>query len=656
MPSSEPAFNSLLGSALRSKHPRWQVRVEDSGLIPNATPDIVIEQPGGLPVIVENEYDPARTVEADARSRLGKTLASSGTVEQVIALRTPRYLSKEPNPENAIHKAGFTLRCLYGEAEQHSRWPEHTWVEVDLDGLASVIELMSLSEKRIQESMDILVGGVQRAATELREAGKNAPDMLENIAKTLSQKDGEQTSRMAMAILANALTFHTSIAGSHGIENLDQIKRKSGQNELAKRHILAAWEHIYTKVNYLPIFKLAADLLLPIANGTAQIILRVLAEVAAKLAEQGAASHYDLNARLLQRLIIDRQFLATYYTLPSSARLLAEFAISRLDVDWSNKEAVSNLRIADFACGTGALLSSAYHAVMSRYRRSNQDDQGLHPVMLEKVLVGTDIMPVATHLTASVLASAYPHVPFKTTSIATLPYGKQPPERGGHAAIGALDLIGDEEIMPLFGSGQERVQGSTEGSVEKLELLHESFDLVIMNPPFTTPTGSSASRGGIPRPDFAGFQTSREEQMQMASRLREIMSTKTEAAGHGNAGLASYFIDLAHAKVKKDGVIALVLPATYASGESWSNARKLIAKNYRDISIFSLMATGAKDYAFSADTGMGEVLVVATKGGGGQRIGPLTLILSSVQDLFWKLSQWLKLSTRYRLIKTPSYI
>ena len=629
MPLSEPAFNSILGSALRSKHPRWEVQVEHTRVIeenPSECPDIVIALPGGLSVIVENEYEPARTVEAEARSRLGKTLVSSGIIEQVIALRTPRHLSEVSSPENIIHEANFALCIPFGEAQKLLRWPEQSWVEVDLDGLASVIEIMSLSERRIRESMEILTGGVHRAAMELREAGKNAPDMLDSMAKTLCQKDSEQTSKMAMAIIANALTFHTAIAGSHGIENLDQIRRKSGRNGLAKSHILTAWEHIYTKVNYLPIFKIAADLLIPIVSRVEQKILRELTEVADKLTEQGAATQYDLNARLLQRLITDRKFLATYYTLPSSARLLAEFAISRLDVDWSDKKAVSSLRMADFACGTGALLSSAYSVAMSKYRRSKQDDQELHPLMLENVLVGTDIMPVATHLTASVLASAQPHIPFRTTSIATLPYGKQPPERGGHVAIGALDLIEDEKVMPLFDSGQERVQGSAEGSVEELDLPHESFDLVIMNPPFTSPTRSVASRADVPRPDFAGFQTSKEEQRQMGSRLSEIMSKKSEAAGHGNAGLASYFIDLAHAKVKKGGVIALVLPATFASGESWSNARKLIANNYRDIGIFSLMATGAENYAFSADTGMGEVLVVATKGGGAASLQPASYL------------------------------
>ena len=48
------------------------------------------------------------------------------------------------------------------------------------------------------------------------------------------------------------------------------------------------------------------------------------------------------------------------------------------------------------------------------------------------------------------------------------------------------------------------------------------------------------------------------------------------ACGHGNAGLASYFLDLAHIKVKPGGTIAFVLPFTMTIGTSWAKARKLL--------------------------------------------------------------------------------
>ena len=324
---------------------------------------------------------------------------------------------------------------------------------------------------------------------------------------------------------------------------------------------------------------------------------------------------------MFQRLITDRKFLATFYTLPSSATLLADLAVARLDVHWSNREAVVALKIGDFACGTGALLNAAYEAVLSRYRRTGGDDRDIHPEMMEHALVGTDIMPAATHLTASVLSSTHPSVTFGDTSILTLPYGAQPEGAGRPIAIGALDLIREEQTLPLFGTGQSRVRGRGESDGDVADLPHDSFDLVIMNPHFTRPTNHEVAE--VPVPSFAGFATSDDEMKHMSRRLRMIRTSSM--VGHGNAGLASNFIDLAHAKVRTaGGVLALVLPASFLQGEAWSAARQLFAEHYQDVVVVSIATTGATDCSFSADTGMAEVLVVATRQGGAAQAGGQT--------------------------------
>ena len=315
---------------------------------------------------------------------------------------------------------------------------------------------------------------------------------------------------------------------------------------------------------------------------------------------------------MFQRLIVDRKFLATFYTLPSSATLLAQLAVARLDIDWSDRGAVGALRIGDFACGTGALLNAAYEAVLSRCRRRGGNDRDIHPGMMEHALVGADIMPAATHLTASVLSSTHPSVTFENTSIITLPYGEQPEGSGRSIAIGSLDLIEEQETYPLFGTGRERLRGVGDSDDGLVDVPHEGFDLVIMNPPFTRSTGHEAEKVGIPAPAFAGFATSKEEMKLMSRRLRKIR--KPSMVGHGNAGLASNFIDLAHAKVKSDGgVLALVLQATFLQGKAWTAARRLLNEYYRDVVIVSIATAGTTDRAFSADTGMAEVLVVAIR-------------------------------------------
>ena len=340
------------------------------------------------------------------------------------------------------------------------------------------------------------------------------------------------------------------------------------------------------------------------------MILERMGELSSELAGLSGTSQHDLSGRMFQRLISDRKFLATFYTLPSSAALLAELAVTRLDIDWSNEEKIKALRIADFACGTGALLNAAYQAVLSRYRRRSGDDKKLHAALMEAVLVGSDIMPAATHLTASVLSSVHPEVPFASTSIITLPYGEQPTDTGQPTALGALDLIGEETTITLFGTGQQRLHGSISGKDRRLEIPHGGFDLVIMNPPFTRPTNHQVAN--VPVPSFAGFSTKEDEQRAMSRKLKRIR--KPGMAGHGNAGLASNFMDIAHAKLKRDGgVLALVLPASFLQGDSWASARQLLDEHYGDVAIISIAATGTRNCAFSADTGMAEVLVVAKR-------------------------------------------
>ncbi|MDD9982383.1 MAG: hypothetical protein OXU81_13675 [Gammaproteobacteria bacterium] len=130
-----------------------------------------------------------------------------------------------------------------------------------------------------------------------------------------------------------------------------------------------------------------------------------------------------------------------------------------------------------------------------------------------------------------------------------------------------------------------------------------------MNPPFTRPTGHEAGKIGVPVPSFAGFDTSRDEQLAMSRKLR----AQPKLFGHGNAGLASEFMDLAHDKLKSGGVLALVLPFSFVSGQAWSNARDSLSRWYRDIHVVSIATAGTTARSFSADTGMAECLVLATR-------------------------------------------
>ncbi len=68
-------------------------------------------------------------------------------------------------------------------------------------------------------------------------------------------------------------------------------------------------------------------------------------------------------------------------------------------------------------------------------------------------------------------------------------------------------------------------------------------------------------------------------------------------ASNGNAGLASNFLDLAHAKLRPGGTLALVMPASLALGGSWKPSRALLAMHYEKLVIVSLAGARSEEKA-----------------------------------------------------------
>ena len=201
-------------------------------------------------------------------------------------------------------------------------------------------------------------------------------------------------------------------------------------------------------------------------------------------------------------------------------------------------------------------------------------------------------MPAAAHLCSSQLSSVHPTVTFENTRVYTLPYGiGSGDERFSDIAIGSLDLIATGQssfIVSHRPTTSQRAQSDIE--VRDVALPHKSVDLVIMNPPFTRPTNHEIAN--VPVPSFAGFETTDNEQHMMSERLKRIRQGIDNPAGNGNAGLASNFIDLAHAKVKPGGTIALILPITSLQSTSWQAARNMLANQYENIAVVTIANCG----------------------------------------------------------------
>ena len=276
-----------------------------------------------------------------------------------------------------------------------------------MEDLADMVRLVSVSQDAVDQAANALERGIDAAAKLLDELSATRGGVTADIARLLGMSNVPQTRRMACAIIANALVFHERIAGMHdGVRSLAVVCGDGVDNP--KSSTLDAWEAILD-INYWAIFAIARDILEQLPSDYAASILRLLRNTAESVRGTGVDNAHDLTGRIFQRLIADRKYLATFYTLPASAALLARLAVAKMEgVDWSDAEAIGRLRIADFACGTGALLSAVYEQIAARHERAGGDARSLHKTMMEDVLYGCDVMPSAVHITGSTLSGMEP--------------------------------------------------------------------------------------------------------------------------------------------------------------------------------------------------------------------------------------------------------
>ncbi len=490
-----------------------------------------------------------------------------------------------------------------------------------------LVHRAAVPPSRIEAIATELENGVRLAAEEFTRRHAFESELGLQVANVLGQADDTegQTRRMSMTVIANALVFHESLAEAEfqvpeaergptrGVRPVESF-RPGGL--FAPGDICLEWERILS-VNYWPIFWSAKEMLRLMPTATAHDVLRWLWQTGQKLVAGGVTRSHDLTGIVFQRLIADRKFLATYYTRPEAACLLAALALPADrppgGADWGDGETLASAQIGDFACGTGTLLSTAYQRMSLLHELHGGDPRKLHGPMMRHGLVGLDVLNIAVHLTAAMLAGSHPDTPVDGECLLTMPYGEQD---GGNVAVGSLELLAKSVQRSLMDTAAA-VSAGGRAPEEVRDLVtkvgHAKFDLVIMNPPFTRSGGTEGETLGVGNAAFAAFNTSRTTQKKMQNSLVALRGAAPIASG--NSGLAADFLDLALRKAQHDGAIALVLPLSAVSGIGWEKARKAIGSQCHDITVVTIAGAGSYDASFSADTGMAECLFVARRGG-----------------------------------------
>lgn len=379
--------------------------------------------------------------------------------------------------------------------------------------------------------------------------------------------------------------------------------------------LIAAWESVLD-TNYESVFR-PAILVLPdtIPPNKLKKVFTRLHQQAHDIAMSNLGETASIGGEIYAKAlgIGQRKRTAAYYTRPEVAEYLAVMTIP--DVD-EMPEDVETWRVADFACGTGTLLRAAYRRLRQFALAKQTPIQDFHKHMMQSGLCGLDISIIASHLTTTGLVSLQPEVSYKDTSIGAMPVGKRkgaPSVDIDSVATGSLELAVEKAPRMFFDSyvatQGEQISENSKPEPRRLDADNESFDAVIMNPPY------SRTRKDQVMFDIAGL-TQNEIRLAQNRTQRKI---RPKCGGSMKAGLGSLFTHISDMKLKHGGRLGLVLPLSMAAQGSWRETRELIAQNYSDITItYFSSAPKGKEVSMSADTNMGEMMLTARKGDKGR--------------------------------------
>ena len=272
-----------------------------------------------------------------------------------------------------------------------------------------------------------------------------------------------------------------------------------------------------------------------------------------------------------------RKSVAAFYTNVLIAELLAWLAID-------DPEA----KVADFACGSGGLLVAAYRRkryLIEKERPFTHED---HRRFVEKELLGIDVMPFAANIAACHLALQSPEYFTNKVNIAIWDSTELSPGRTIPSIASLKFVLAGQTNLDMFIKPEPKIKGVVSLTGEKPEeIILETYDVVIMNPPFTR-------QERIPK-DYK-------------IKLLERFADYKEYL-HGQLGYFGYFVMLADRFLKDGGRLALVLPATVLRIRSCEGIRRLLAEKYH----VEYIITTWRRSAFSESVRFREILLVAKK-------------------------------------------
>ncbi|MEM4684484.1 MAG: hypothetical protein QXW45_06930 [Thermosphaera sp.] len=648
----------------------------------------------GFRIVIEASYSMS-DAENDARRRI-----EDGSADIAIALHYPEKYPDIPEEElkKRLRESEFNAMILvprdvlnlerYILGKLRVAKPAGGWFKgIRLGDLADIIKHAVgylVEEVEVKQEVDRIKKDISdfiKAAI-----GLSGSDRLrENIASILyrlygfeitNAKDAEVVFGQAgLAILLSSVLYER-VRHFHALPPLRDYIISHGPIDGLRQ----AFEALL-KIDYEPALALAIDVIKTLPAGLS-VQVKNLVNESIRISGMTSLLARDFAGRIYHEITGDiavRKGFATFYTEIPAAYMLSNLAIRTLfdvaEIEKLDKEkartlldTLCELKIVDFACGSGTLLTaSLYNA--SRLARNLcflynleclcEGKASVEKKLIENDIYGLDALRYATQITALNLALMAPES-ITRENITTVYLGVTPEG----AWLGSLELLNN---VKTFGGLLRWIEGGLKGVVEKIsttgvesekiELL-DNYDIVIMNPPFTRATGRVSKEFGEGRKGLFGFiadensrkilknkydkirKEVREELKRIAKELieEELALRKyaplfaefevnkeksdedeSESWGDldqylsiGQAGESPLFLYLAYKYVKPAGVIAFVLPRNLLSGVSWFLVRTLLASKFH-LKYVIVSSDGEEGYNFSEGTSLGEALIIAKR-------------------------------------------
>ncbi|MEM1985454.1 MAG: hypothetical protein QXQ24_01800 [Nitrososphaeria archaeon] len=661
----ETKLNVLVGRILSSE---FGLRAISESIYSNKRPDVIVYI-NGVKIVLEGSYF-KHDAERDIEEKLERGLAELGIALHYTEKFSPNLSDSEL--ELKLRNSIFGIRIIvsedisgtliaYLEGKRISpKWVTE-WMEAKLSDLLMILNetlQFLLDEKDIEQIIDKIEDYINDFVLSLKSIDNNkeiARRLYDIFYKLygLSVGDYEKIDELiyAQAALAILLSeaFYQSISSRIGLQSLSSLTKVHGY----RVGIREAFTEIL-KVDYKPIYEVALQIIdyLPDALSS---VLKSITELAEEVSSKRALLKRDFSGKIYHKIVGDwsiRKGFATYFTTVPASYLLAYLAI--FTPTWNLGDHI-RLKVGDFACGSGTLLTASYNALKDLYvytQFNKEEDINLeehHKQMLEEDLWGFDTLKYAVQITSLNLAFQNPSIKVLRMNTFSVPLGLIPNEN--KVVLGSLEFLEGRafpEVYIEIAKPYPYMRGFESAAIiESEQIPHEipQFDFLIMNPPFTRATG----RGGKKEGGLFGFIIDENIRKQILNKYNEVrekiknalerptelyfsfkklekLGLSREIYNIGQAGEGLLFLYLAYKLLKNKGKIAFVLPKSLLTGISWTPIRCLLLNNFH-IEYIVLSYDAKNGYNFSESTSLSETLIIAKKGEKDNSSNSTTVIL-----------------------------